>query len=212
MAVSFSTVASRVNAALNAAATYTATPSDARYYSQQIKDAVNSADALVVNLICMNPTHAKRRGFLTSSTVANAAQIPAHIGPIESVVLDGVSARLGDKSEIAIERTNTLTLNSLRKKYWIDGSDLFFHNGTTATVYYATFTKSTADPPVLQSPEEEEDAVFTAAMSLLVSPEGEDPEMAAFYLNAWQAHAQRISAPQMTTDWIYMQRAIEAMK
>lgn len=201
MAVSFATVASRVNAMLNAAATYTATPSDARFYTQQIKDAVNSADALVCNLILCNPTHPKRRGFLTSSTVANAAQIPARIGPIESVIIDGISARLRDKSEIARERTNALSLTTYRKGYWIDGSDLFFHNGTTATVWYCTFTKSTADPPVLQAPEEEEDAVFEAAMVNLCNPEGEDAEMLALHKALWEGHAARISAPQMGADW-----------
>lgn len=181
MTASFTTVGSLVVAALNAAGTYTAVPSDPRFYTTQIQDACNNADGLVVEAICSNRSHPRRQGFLTSSIVANGALVPSHIGPIEGVVIDGKGSEPWPVTEIENERLNPLSLISYNKHYWIDGSNLFFHNGTSATVHYAAYTRSLANPPVLQSPDEYTDVIVAGAMTMLATPEGEDAPFANHY-------------------------------
>lgn len=202
MAASFSTVASLVNAELNFAATYSSTPSDSRVYTQQIKDLINSTDGMVVEAICSNPTHPRRSGFLTSSTVAHAAAIPTHVGPIEAVIVDGAPAEWWDRGEIVNDISNVLSLTTIPKRYAIDGSNRFYHNGTTATVHYATYTRSAADPPVLQSPDEYTELIVVGACRILATVEGEDPQAAAYWNQLWESGMSAIRESRAPLDFI----------
>lgn len=195
MAISFTKVGSLVVAQLNAAGTYTTTPTDPRFYTQQIKDAINDADAFVVALILGTAGHPALGSFLpTSSVVAHLGTIPAHIGPIVAVTVDGKGAQEWPKTEIEAERSNALSLTKYDKHFWIDSGSLLYHNGTSASVFYRTFVQSVADPPTLQSPEEYAEAVACRALAFLFSVEGENTPVAQHYNQMWRDFEALIKA------------------
>lgn len=202
MAIDFTKIASLCVAQLNAAGTYTATPSDPRFYTGQIKDAINNADAAVLTLILSDPANPFRNRFITSAVVNHAAAIPAHIGPVVSVVVGGKGAMLWPKSEIEFEKTNPLTLTKIAAHYWIDQDNILFVNAASATVYFANFTQSVADPPVLQCPDGFGDAVACRALAFLFPVEGENVSAGQHYERLWaefmQAIMQRKELPPLT--------------
>lgn len=192
MPASFTRVGSLIVQQLNAAGSYTTVPSDPRFYTQGIKDAVLEADAFVCGVIISLPGNPYRGAFTpTSSAVAHLGVIPAHVGPILSVSVDGEGAMLWPKDDIEWERDNVASL-TFNKHYWVDEDKLLHHNGTTATVTYFTFTPSGDDPPVLQAPVEFEEVIAAKALAFLINVEGENTGAAAQYDAHWKAALDRL--------------------
>lgn len=191
MAISFTQVGSLIVAGLNAAGTYTVTPTDPRWYPQQIKDAANEADAFIAGLILADPNGLWRGSFTpTSSVVAHRGVVPAHVGMVVAVTVDAEGADLWPKTEIEWERKNaTLSVPlTFRKHYFIDDDKVLSHNGTAATVsYYAPITMSAADPPVLQSPDSFAEVVASKALAFLFPAEGENVAAASFHDEHWRS-------------------------
>lgn len=184
MAASYTRVASLIIQELAAADTYVTTSSDPRFYTQGIQDAITEAEAFIAGLILASDSFWRGVFTPTSSTVAHLGTIPAHVGPILTVQVDSKGADLWSKSEIEFERLNPLTLTTLGRHYHIDGNAVLYHNGTTSTVEYYTFTST---PGTLQVPDAFEEAIAAKALAFLINVEGENTAAAAQYDTHWRA-------------------------
>lgn len=197
MAITFAQIAPLVVQQLNAAGSYTATPSDPRFYTQGIKDAINEADAFVCGALAAilgNPWQVALTP--TSSSVAHLGVVPAHIGRVVSVQVSGKGAAVWPKEEIEFDRSNNAGLTvSIPPRYWIDEDKILYHNGaSSATAFYYTFTMSAADPPVLQAPDSFAEVVASKALAFLINVEGENTAAASFYDEHWKATFDRLIA------------------
>jgi hypothetical protein len=143
-----------------------------RFKSQEVTDAILAADARAVTAGLETPGWGHRRAFTTSGTVAHLGQVPDHVGPVMSVTVDGKGASVpglpDPKAKIERDRANPQTLTLLERFFFIDDNDVLFHSGTTATVYYCTFTMTAA----CQSPDELLRAVVEGALAILFSKDG----------------------------------------
>jgi hypothetical protein len=230
MPVNLTIAANQVAAILNAIDPTTYTSSTAlatlndteRRALYELYDAIASADGDVCTLICQTPGHGHRKDFLAASAVAyptgggnvpHMSQLPARIGPVESVVfvLSG-GTRNGnrpasefDKIEIDYEIVNAGGLQLIDPHYWIEGHTIY-HNGAalaainggtvTVNVAYCSYTRSTANPPALQSPDEMTNAVVCRSVCLVLAKEGHHNEAAMFYLQMWQTYERMITGGQ----------------
>lgn len=210
MAITLATMRSEVYGSLNAANTYGSLDDNQRWTQGEVDDAILNADAEVIRAICDNPTHGARRTFLTSSNVAHGGQIPAHLGPIDSVIFTitgGAYAgtRVGDFQRKGIEEDNRnpLSLTLIPPRYFIEG-DILYHNATglvsagasavTVAVYYCTYSRTAA----CQAPDEMYHAVKAGAMSTLVNKEGRYPDAQGVWGGQFAAMLQSIRAGAMS--------------
>jgi hypothetical protein len=210
----------QVAAALNAldVSTYSAPPGNAatlndteRRAIQEIYDALVSADADVVRLICQTPGHGHRRDFFTTqSNVTHTGQLNSRIGPVESVIFfisGGTSpgtrpAVEFDKLEIYYENLNPMGLISIDPHYWIEGETVY-HNAAalaaitggavSVNVTFCVYSRSNANPPALQSPDEYMNPVVARSLAMLFAKEGHHTEAGGFYEQVWQAYAKDIA-------------------
>lgn len=188
MAADYTRVVSLIIQELAAGDAYGTTVSDPRFYDSGIRDAVVEADSFVVGAIIASNSAWKTQLTKTSSTVAHAGSIPAHIGPVVSVVLNGKGADPWPKSEIEWERTNSLSLASIDPHYWIDNDGVLFHNYSgNATVWYYAASYASGSPPTLVSPDAFEEVIASKALAFLINVEGENTAAAAQYDQHWQA-------------------------
>ncbi len=141
MAVSLSRVTTDVVLALNAGSpgSYTSVVVDPRWTTQQVVDAVLTADALVCAAIFRNANNSRAAlFFITQTGLASGATIGNSAGPIASVqfVVTGGTApgtREGvewDANEIQNEITNPLGLTLIDPHYRLD-SKVIYHNAAT---------------------------------------------------------------------------------
>jgi hypothetical protein len=180
----------------------------------ELYDAIASADGDVCTLICQTPGHGHRKDFFASSNgVAHMSQLNSRIGPIESVVfvMSGGTrnasrpAQEFDKIEIDYEIVNAEGLVLIDPHYWIEGHTIY-HNGAalaainggsvSVNVTYCAYTRSVAQPPVLQAPDEMTNAVVCRSVCLVLAKEGHHNEAAAFYLQMWQTYERMITGGQ----------------
>jgi hypothetical protein len=222
MAVNLTIAANQVAAILNAIdpTTYTgsavlATLNDTeRRALYELYDAIASADGDVCTLICQTPGHGHRKDFFrTDSGIVHMSQLASRIGPVESVVfvLTGGTrnssrpAQEFDKIEIDYEIVNAEGLIQIDPHYWIEGHTIY-HNGAalaainggsvSVNVTYCKYTRSAAQPPVLQAPDEMTNAVVCRSVCLVLAKEGHHNEAAAFYLQMWQTYERMITGGQ----------------
>lgn len=184
MAVVLATVRSEVYGSLNAATAFGSNDDPERWTQEEIDAAILNADGDIIRAICDNPMHGARRAFLTSSNVLHGGQIPAHLGPIDSVIFTvtgGLYAGTRDAefNRIAIEEDNRNPsgLTSIPPRYYVEG-DILYHNGAgliaggasavTVAVYYCIYARTSA----CQAPDEFFDVEKVGAMSKLVNKEG----------------------------------------
>lgn len=207
MAVSLSVVATDVTLALNAGSGYSSVVTDARWSTQQIVDAVLSADGAVAQaLIESGDKEVASTFYSTVSGISNGGLISGESIAIVSVqfVLSGGSAiaplvrpaSVWDIAEITEEIRNPLGL-SFDCHFYLEGRVLY-HNGAsiavtdTATVSVnvsvISFTRSSAP----QSPDQYTWLVYVGAMALLVNVEGADTPAQGSWASLWMQGLQLI--------------------
>lgn len=210
MAIVLATARSEVYGSLNAATVFGTLDDTERWTQEEVDAAILNADGDVIRAICDNPMHGARRVFLTSSNVAHAGQIPAHLGPIDSVVFTitggayaGTRAGEFQRNGIEEDNLNPLGLTRIPPRYYIEG-DILYHNATgliaagasvvTVAVYYCAYTRSGA----CQAPDEFYDAVKAGAMRALVNKEGVYAEAQSVWGNMYAAMLQAIRSGAMS--------------
>src|SRR4051812_48555065 len=93
------------NAANNLSDTYTETPdSGSRAYEQQLIDLSLTIDGELICIGLLNPTWSHRIEFQQSTSVAYGANLPAHVGPIDAVLIGGKLATWATIDQIDSER------------------------------------------------------------------------------------------------------------
>lgn len=196
MAVSLSVVATDVTLELNAGSGYSSTVTDPRFTTQQVVDAVLSADGAVAQALMESGDKEVASTFYsTVSGIANGGTIAGDSIAIISIqfVLSGGSAVaplvrpaiLWDMAEIIEEIQNPLSLN-FDPHFYLEGR-ILYHNGAalaaseTATVSVNAsvigFTRTSAP----QSPDQYTWLVYVGAMALLVNVEGSDTPAASYW-------------------------------
>lgn len=189
MSVSLSRVAIDVVLELNAGTpgAYSSTVTDPRWNTTQIVDAILTADGMAVQATIRNSQNA-RASLYTSTQIGltTGAQITNSAGPlfvVEFVVTGGSfpgrrPAIPWDLAEIQHEIENTLAL-SYDPHYTIQNRKIFHNASAIATSESATISVDASFPAytrssACQAADEYEFIVYCGAMSMLVSPEGEN--------------------------------------
>lgn len=182
-AADLTTCASLVVAGLNAATSFTATPSDPRYYTSQVSNTLLNLDSEIIKALTADPLHPRAKDFLTTqSAVVSGSQLTSRVGAIHAVIfnLTGGSwpyqtaevGRLATPEEVRLDNLNPNGLTMMEPKWAILG-DVIVHNkagleqivGRTIRVdaIYPAYTRTAA----LQSPEEFSGALVRGALETL---------------------------------------------
>jgi hypothetical protein len=187
-------VAKKVNAILNVADSYTATPdAGSRLYATQLTDTALDIDGEIIKAGLGNPTWAHRIDFQQSTTVAHAGNIPAHIGAIDAILIGGEPAAPAPLDQITSERQLVSQSITVTPHFNLDGTVLS-HNGTSsAVVKSCIYTRTSA----LQCHEVYEPAIIRGVLAQLASPEGEDIELQAQFARLYQVDLQMIGEGQI---------------
>lgn len=202
MAVSIATIKSDINALLNFATTYTATPTSARASEQWIADNALTADGMVVEAIGANPANGRWNAFSTTASVAQGGALPSRIGTIGSVVIGGKAATEWPETEIEFDRGTGLTM--LPARYAIVGNKLFHNQGaSSATVEYFTYSRTSA----CQAPDEYYGQVLCGTAWLCSNIEGEDVASASHYAQLFQEMLAAIRAGQAPSPFVSHRQA-----
>jgi hypothetical protein len=204
MAAQLSRVQPQVNAALNVADSYTATPdSGSRLYAQQVIDSGLDIDGQIIAVGLGNPTWSHRVEFQGSASVAHLANLPAHTGPIDAVLVGGKVATPAPLDQIESERDLVAQgITTVTPHYNADGTVLAHNGSSNATVKYCIYTRGS----VLQAPDEYEPTIIRGVLSIVGSPEGEDPALQQAYAQQYHADLQMIATGQMPPPFQAIQR------
>jgi len=181
---------------------------DPRWATQQIVDAVLSADDAVVAAYMKNRNNARASSYYAIQTgVAHGGLITGTAGPIGDVrfvVTGGTSpgTRAGvawELSEIQHEIDNVLSLD-FDPHYRIEGRRIF-HNGAAiaaqsggGTVSVDVEAPNYTQTSACQAPDESRWAVTVGAMAMLVPVEGENAGPQGTWGQQFQAMLQAIAA------------------
>ena len=179
MPISTSAAETHVRSLLNASSAYALTSDDPRHPDAEITKAVLNADAEVCRAICETYGHEDRRQFITQTAVANGAEIPVHVGPIDSVLVDAKPATTAPLEKIRRWNDYAALFGGsamLEPTYAFDGNRIHI-TGTTATLGLAQFTQTSA----CQAPEIYFAIVIALALAELFAKEGDDLAAAQFY-------------------------------
>lgn len=203
MAVVLATVKKLVAAAINVADTYGGTiDGGSRAYDAGLSDAILAVDAQVCNAIMMNPTHGRRKDFLSVVTVAHGGSIPTHVGPPDSVLIGGKGATVASAEQIEKERELVALGVPVTPHFNLDGNALLHNGASTASLGICTFTLTAA----CQSPDEMLGAVVRGTIAMVANVEGEDPALAQEYDGQFKTDLQMIGAGEMPPMFVLPQR------
>lgn len=204
MAANLARVKKAVNAALNLADTYSEVPdAGSRAYEQQLIDLAQTIDVELIEIGLRNATWAHRVDFVQSFTVAHGANLPTHTGPIDAVIVGGKNASVAPVEQIEKERELVALGIAVTPHYNTDGFVLA-HNGTvSATVKSCIVSRGS----VLQAPDELEGAIIRGVLSLVSSPEGEDPQLQAGYAAMYQADKQALQGGEIPPPFALPEKA-----
>lgn len=201
-----SRVKKAVNAVLDLADAYQETPdAGSRAYEQELIDIALTIDVELIEIGLRNATWAHRVDFTQSTSVAHGANLPAHTGPIDAVIISSKNASVAPVEQIEKERELTALSPAIgvTPHYNTDGYVLS-HNGTSsATVKSCIVTRGS----VLQAPDELEGAIIRGVLSLISSPEGEAPEMQAAYAALYQQDKQSIATGEIPPPFALPEKA-----
>jgi hypothetical protein len=163
------------------------------FSSQKIDDCVVDVAADIIAAIASNPTHPRRRDLETTVTVTNGQLIPAHAGPLGTVLVEGVPGRMTAAEEITRLLANVLGLPTTG--YFAIRGDRIFYVGITATVDLVVIP-SPVDPATV--PAEYAECLVTMAMAVLLPLAGdtEKVQAAQHYMQIAGAMRQAIAANQ----------------
>ncbi len=178
----------------NTSGTYNTSITDDRFTAGLIDEAIFSADEQVVLAILETVGHFARPDYLAaSSSLTHGAEIPAHVGSLGQVLIDGVPGVEAPAEAIVRYRENDSasygTGSGLTGMFHISEEDVIYFTGTAATVRIASYTRSAA----LQSPGIYTGAVVCGAVAMLLK-EGGNAERAAYYGQLFSSHLQMIRA------------------
>lgn len=177
---------------------------DDRHTFVEQDECIFEADEEFVTAIIETLGHWARADFLVlSSTIANAAQLPSHIGNISEILIQNASGDAflpGTVADLrAIQRYNANTgsgnftvygltaptaANSPLAGYFaVDADNYLFFTGFAAKARLYQYTRSTT---ALQSPIQYQGGVISRAMMKLLLKDGDDPMSAG----AWAKFGQ----------------------
>jgi hypothetical protein len=214
MSVSVATVEKLVVAQVNAAVTYSATPTDPRFYTTQIADAALAADAKVVAARIKNINDPRRYLYYTTqSGIAHGGTLTAFAGEIDSItfVITGGTmagtyvATEADPRKLELEILNYTSATLIAPHYYVEGVKLY-HNGATVAANSGggsvsvvatgpTFTLTSA----CQAPDEDLFIVTAGTLGMLFSIEGENDGTANLYLQEFNMMLQGLESGQPIT-------------
>jgi len=195
MAANLARVEKAVTAAVNASDSYNGIPdAGSRLFLAQIDDLAITIDLQLIEDGLKNPTWANRVDFQQSTSVAHGANLPAHTGPIDAVIIGGKLATPAPLDQIENERDLLAQgVTSLTPHYNADGFVLAHNGSSNATVKSCTVTRGV----VLQGPDYTEGAIIRGVLSLIASPEGEDPATQSEYARQYALDRQAMTAGQI---------------
>lgn len=190
MAVSLATATGQVIAVLDANTSSTrvyGTVNDPLITATEITNAILGADAYICNLIRETPGHPSLSAFRTTATVAHAGLLPARVGSILGIVVDGKIPIPYPANEIEAERTNARSLTLIEKHYAITLTAMgerLSHNGSAdATVdYVAAFLLTSS----CQAPDAYLPAVVAGALAEIRQKQGAFSEAAGYWQRRWE--------------------------
>jgi len=197
-----SQVNSRVVACYN---TYSSTPTDTeRFPGTETLDATLDADGQVVKAFLQNAGDGRRSGFLTSTSLAYGAEVPSHLGQLESVTIAGDLAIPSLPLRVRLDRNSVLPTAAAPgpfvPKYYLAGNQIF-HNGTNllfgttlAVVTYADYTRSS----ICQAPSEYTAAVVALAVAMLIVKNGGRSDAGSYYRQLGMGYLVDIARGEMS--------------
>jgi hypothetical protein len=203
MALVLASLRSRVYDLLNASPNTYGTLANVRWQAGAVDAALIAADGRIIEAICSNKNHPRRKAFLTGtgSDVAHGSSLTSRIGPLESVsfVIDtvtypGTELSIAQMGQLNRENQNPDALTSIDPHYILDG-DTIYHNkaglilgGAAAVAVNTTFCVY-AVSAALQAPDENEDDVIDEAMRMLRPKEGAALDAAGLH-GGWALQGQ----------------------
>lgn len=195
MAALLARVKKAVNGAMNLADSYTETPSDgSRAYEQQLIDMAITVELELIAIGLDNPTWSNRTDYQQSTSVAHGAALPAHTGPIDAVILGTVVAQPAPIDQIETERRlRTAGVTEITAHYNADGMFLAHNGASNATVKSCIVSRGS----ILQGPDWMEGAIIRGVLSMISSPEGENPEMQGEFRVQYAQDKQMIASGQI---------------
>lgn len=187
---------------LSQAIGYTPTPAaNMRLYANGIRDMILAVDGEVCLAILSNPAHARRRDFTQSIALADAAQLPSHVGPIGSVRINGKPASLASLDLVRRTRINALLVPV--DPYFNVADQRIFHNGTvanfstaTADVDYCSFTQDSSGF-LCQAPSEYTAVEVAGTLAIIASVDGDDTPLASLYSGIFNSYLQMVGGGAM---------------
>lgn len=208
MPVVLADVAKLVIQQMNLNNAYSSSTNERRMYSTGVADEILAVDRQIVEAICNNRFHPRRKDFLTglASAVAHGAQLASRLGEIESVdfvITGGIwsgtrRATLASIEQIEWERLNPRTKTLLEPHYFLDG-DTLYHNeagfeqvggvSVSVNVSYCVLPSES----VCNAPSEFKAAEVDGALARLFNVEGEAPESGQLYGQFYEAELARIA-------------------
>lgn len=162
------------------AATYGEYDENKKYRPDLIESCMKRADELIVSTFLAIPGHPRRTAFITQVEVAHQGQIPTHIGPIGTVIVEDELAERWPAPEIEIIRKaqSISVVVVVKPKYDVIDTRLFYcssGNPGTALVDIATLKPFTMGQ--IQSPPEFANAIIAWALAYIFGKEAAETEL-----------------------------------
>lgn len=150
-----------------------------KYPERLIIAAIQRADEVITGYFLNIPNHPRRIDFMTQVSVNHGGQIPAHIGPIGSVFVNGKLAEQWSASEIEIIREQVAAglIKVAKAKYREVDNRLYFSDASgtdTALVDIANFKQLSMG---LMTPPEFRNAVIAWALAYIFGKDASDTEL-----------------------------------
>jgi hypothetical protein len=178
-------VAALLNAAPNTAASYGNTVDDDKHPLGEIQASLQNANDLVMRAIYETEGH-PHRTYQSPAVVASGSAIPDHIGPLGVIEISvGGVWKVGKTAPVTrIQQwiDNPLSLTTTAGYYAVLDDKILYYTGTSARVYYCTYTRATltSNPTC---PDEYFSTLVSLALAELFAKEGDDLQAAQHYIS-----------------------------
>ncbi len=163
---------------------------NARYQSAtEFDDTILQIDAQIILARVSNPGDPYAGQFIgASANIAHGGIVPAHIGAIAKITVDGTPSRqTASLAELIEVRSNPNLYPSAAARHFMEGGCLYI-TGTIGVVYYPTYTKTTA----CQAPDVDELAEVMGAIGALPKDGAITPELFTNSWNYYTAYLQKL--------------------
>lgn len=197
MPASLSDIASLLVAELNAATTFTATPTDPRFYTSQISKTILALDAALAATIGSNRAHSRLKDYLTtSSSLTSGSQLVSRVGSVltvQAVLTAGAwpfqttePAKLKTYEEIQRENVNPSALTWMAPAYALDGDVIYTNKAglervAGRTVRFDAIYPQYTDTGAVQAAVEFTAMLYRGALEMLSPVEGTNVGMGQHY-------------------------------